>query len=94
MWLYLLVGLLVVLGIVGGILGGGIFTIVLLPLALVVVASAVITGMVARSHERKAAGSTDATPTTGRPLPHDSSPSTGRVPTSPEGLVDARREQQ
>ena len=94
MWLYLIAVLLLFFGIIGGIFGGGIFTIVLLPLAFVALASAVLAGMWARSHEAKTAGSTDASPSTGRPLPHDRARPSGRAPTSPERLADARREQQ
>jgi hypothetical protein len=94
MWLYLIASQLLFFGIIGGVFGGGIFTIVLVPLALVALGSAILAGMWARSHEAKAAGSTDATPSTGRPLPHQPARPSGRAPTSPERLVDARREQQ
>jgi uncharacterized protein (DUF58 family) len=86
MWLYLIVVALVVIGILGGIFAGGIFTIVLVPLALVVLFSGLGYSLVARAAEEKA-GAADAD----NPLPHQPRREDSHVRTSPEGLADARR---
>jgi hypothetical protein len=89
MWLYPLVIALIIAGIVGGIFAGGIFTIVLVPLALVVLFSGIAYSMMARAAEEKA-GAADAD----RPLPHQRPRGNGREPHSPEQLADARRAHQ
>ncbi len=94
MWLYLLGGALVLIGLVGSLAGGGIFTLVLIPVGLVVLGSAMAYGMFQRAGERSGGGDTDAHPSTGEPLPHSARGDTGHVPTSPEALADARRVQQ
>ncbi len=87
MWLYPIVIALVVLGIVGGIFAGGIFTIVLLPLAALVLFSGLGYGAIARAVQERQG-------TTNAPLPHRDDRGGGEVETSPERLVDARRVQQ
>lgn len=94
MWFYPVVLVLVILAVVGGSLAGGIFTIVLVPLAAIVLVSAIVYSMWGRALQASEGVSADATHTTRRPLPHRRRRDSGRAPTSPEGLVDARREQQ
>ena len=94
MWLYLLAGVLLVLGIAGGLLFGGIFTIVLIPIAVVIAGSAFLYAAWNRASQGAAGGSVDSHPSTNRPLPHTRRGDSGRTPTSPEGLADARRVQQ
>src|SRR5437588_12318517 len=89
MWFYPLLIVLVVLGIAGGVLLGGIFTIVLVPLAAIALVSAVIYALWGRSLQGAAGGSTDASAVSDRPLPHRRQRPSGRVRTSPERLVDA-----
>ncbi len=90
MWLYPLLGALVVLAILGGILLGGVFTIVLVPLAIIAVIAAIGYSLAARSAQpQEQRGTAD------RPLPTGQQPSgAGHVRTTPEGLADARRVQQ
>jgi hypothetical protein len=94
MWLYPLLLALIALAIVGGALGGGVYTIVLIPLAGI----ALVTWAVVALWSRASAGGAGAPSDTGqagsRPLPHHPSGSSRRVRTSPEALADARREQQ
>jgi hypothetical protein len=94
MWFYPLLGLLVVLGLAGGTLAGGVYTLVLIPLAVVVGVSAVVYAMWGRSMQSRAGADTHATATSVEPLPHRRRRPTGRAPSSPEGLADARRQQQ
>jgi hypothetical protein len=94
MWLYLLAVILVIAGIIGGIAGGGIFTIVLVPIAFIIAVSAFIFSMWSRASTGAAGGEVDAHPSVGRPLPHSFRRDRGRAPSSPERLADARRGQQ
>ncbi|HEY6398012.1 MAG TPA: hypothetical protein VIX82_11215 [Solirubrobacteraceae bacterium] len=94
MWLYILALVLVILGVVGGVASGGIFTIVLVPLGLLVAGSAVLFAMWGRSAQRNAGGDADASASTNRPLPHTQRRDSGHAPTSPERLADARRRAQ
>lgn len=94
MWFYPLLFALVILAIVGGTLAGGIYTIVLLPLAVIVLISASVYALWGRALEGSAGGSTDASHTGSEPLPHRRRRPTGRAPSSPGALADARREQQ
>ena len=94
MWLYPLLLALIALAIVGGVLGGGVYTIVLIPLAVI----ALVTGAVVAVWSRATAGGPGAPSDTGqagsRPLPHHPPGGARRVRTSPEALTDARRQQQ
>ncbi len=89
MWIYLVVVALLGFGIVGGIAGGGIFTIVLLPIAaIVLVAGVAYRGM---GH---AAGGGNPVAADPPPLPTSSPNDPARVTATPDDLVDARRAQQ
>ena len=94
MWLYPLIGLLVVLGLIGTLLGGGIFTIALIPIGAIILFTSLAFGLWSRSSQGAAGGDTDAGPSSRRPLPRRLRGQPSRVPTSPEGLTEARRTQQ
>ncbi len=94
MWVYLIVAALVLIGIVGGALGGGIFTIVLLPLALIVLVASIVFSMWGRAAQGSAGADVEKTQGSERPLPHAAQRPSGRAPSSPEGLADARRGRQ
>ena len=89
MWMYLIVVALVVVGLAGGAFAGGIFTIVLMPLAVIVLVASIAYRGMGHAAERKSGGSGEPDP-----LPHNSPSQPGHVRTSPERLVDARRAQQ
>jgi hypothetical protein len=97
MWISILVFIVAVFAVVGGALAGGVYTIVLIPLALVVVGSAILYSALGRAAERNqskdGSGGTSG-PTPGNALPRTHRRSAGHVRTSPEGLSNARREQQ
>jgi flagellar basal body-associated protein FliL len=93
MWLYLIAVVLVVLGLVGGIVTGGIFTIVILPIGVVMLIGAVVAGMWARATQAKAGGETSARGTEHPPLRH-TAPREPSTVNTPEELADARRAQQ
>jgi hypothetical protein len=89
MYLYLVVAALAVIGIIGGIATGGIFTIALIPIAVVVLVAGIAYRSMGHAAERgHGSGGTEP------PLPHSAPDEPGHVPTSPEGLADARRAQQ
>jgi len=92
MWLYMIAVALIAIGLLGGIALGGIFTLVLVPLGLIAIVSGIAHAVVTRS----AATSTEAADTTRpeRPLRTSQPRDSGHVPTDPEALVNARREQQ
>ncbi len=94
MWLYMIAGALAVLGIVVGFAGGGIFTIILLPLAFIILVAGVVFGMLGRAEQGAEGQKTDASHMTDRPLPRHRSGPPEPVPSSPEALADARRVQQ
>ncbi len=94
MWVYMIVAFLLVVGVAGAFLGGGIFTIVLIPIALIVLAAAVLFSLWGRSAQGAAGGSTHESHTSDRPLPSSHQRPSGRAPTSPERLADTRRAQQ
>jgi hypothetical protein len=92
MWLFWFLLPLAIVMVIGGLLAGGIFTIVFLPLALIVIAIVVVSTMYGKSQQR-------------RPLPRDQSTATdlgtgsghANVPASPSTpgeLTDARRQAQ
>lgn len=90
----MIAAVLLVVGLVGGVLTGGIFLIIFIPLGIIAIITAMVTGGLARGAERRAgATSTHHDPATSA-LPHSASEPTGHVATSPEALVDARRQQQ
>lgn len=94
MWFYPLIVLLAILAIAGATLGGGIFTIVLIPLALIALGSAVVYGMWARATQAKEGTASASAEEPGRPLPHRRRRPSGRAPSTPGRLADARRQQQ
>lgn len=95
MWIYLLAAGLFVVGAIGTVVGGGIFTIALVPIALIVLAASAVFGGGGRAAQQSAGGGVDESHSPGdKPLPHIPQRPSGRAPTSPEGLADARRAQQ
>ena len=94
MWLYVLAFFLLIFGIVGSVLSGGIFTIVLIPLAVVALISAVVFGALGRGAQSQQGASSKQSSSTGRPLPSSQHSNTSSRPTTPEEITEARRVQQ
>jgi len=94
MWLYMIVAALVVVGVVGGFLFGGIFTIVLIPLGLIVLVGGALTAASGRAAQVEAGGAGSESDPTDHALPHRHARPSGRAPSSPERLADARRAEQ
>jgi hypothetical protein len=92
MWLFWFVLPLVIVMVIGGLLAGGIFTIVFLPLALIIIAIAVTSTLYGKSRRRRALPRDQPTAT-------DLGTGTGHTnvaapPNSPGDLTDARRQSQ
>lgn len=91
MWLFIAVAFLAVLAVFGGTLAGGIYTIVLIPLAVIALISAIGYSYFSGAATRRGGGEGREAP---RPLPTGQQRSSGHAPTTPEGLADARRARQ
>ena len=92
MWFYMIAGFLLLVGIVGGVASGGIFTLIFVPLGLIMLAVAAFTGAFGRASQNRGARR-ETSPTEPEPLRH--SPAQGTpAPSRPDDLVDARRAQQ
>lgn len=94
MWIAFLVMALAILALLGGVLLGGVFTIVLIPLAALAVVSAILASVWGRASQGTGPDSGEAAKPAERPLPHSRQRGSGHAPTSPERLVDVRRTQQ
>lgn len=92
MWLLLVLAFLALLGIVGGSLAGGIFTIVLIPLAALALLTAIAYTYFGGAAQRRASGDRRRDRP---PAPATSQqPSSVSRPSTPEELADARRANQ
>jgi uncharacterized iron-regulated membrane protein len=85
---------LVIFAIVGGTLAGGVFTIVLIPLAGVALISAAAYAGWARWLEKRNETDNQRAHEPPREFSRHPRRPTGRAPSSPGGLADARRQQQ
>jgi hypothetical protein len=94
MWLYLLLAVLVGLCLFGGIFAGGVFTIVLVPIAVLVFFSAIGYALVAGAAKRTGGASADPGQGARGPATRVSTTPGPRAPSSPKELADARRARQ
>jgi hypothetical protein len=94
MWLYVVGFVLIVAGLLGTFLGGGVFTIALLVVGLIILGSAVGYGIFTRAKAGNLGLETDAHPSVNQPLPREHRGPSAHAPTSPEALADARRAEQ
>jgi hypothetical protein len=91
MWFYMIAVFLILIGIIGGVLSGGIFTIIFIPLGAIMLVVAVLAGMWGRSQQPR--NESEGSKTGPSPLRHTRPQGTPR-PSTPEELADARRAQQ
>ena len=93
MWFYMIAVFLLLVGVIGGVASGGIFTLIFIPLGAIMLVVAVLMGMWKRAGEGSAGGQAQGSKTEQAPLRH--TPAQGApTPTRPEELADARRVQQ
>lgn len=91
MWLLFFAFPLAIFLIVGGLLAGGIYTIVFLPVAVIIAIAATIYTMWGRSTQpENIPGERERV----KPLPHTQHANTGSAPSTPDQLADTRRTQQ
>jgi hypothetical protein len=93
MWFYMIAVFLLAVGIIGGVASGGIFTIIFIPLGVIMVIVAVLAGMWTRASQGSSGGETEGSKAEPPPLRH-TPPQGAPAPTTPEELADARRVEQ
>lgn len=91
MWLYIFVIPLAIIMIIGGLIAGGIYTIVFLPIAVIIAAGAILYTMWASSQRRP---NVEQERERVSPLPHTGHANTAATPGTPDQLTDARRAEQ
>lgn len=91
MWLYLVAAIIIVIALIGGLLAGGIFTIVFIPVAVVIAAAVGALYVFGRSSRRP---TLPAERGDIAPLPHTDHANVAPTPSTPDDLVDARRQAQ
>lgn len=91
MWLGLLVLIVILLAIIGGLAVGGVYLVVLVPVAVVIAVAYIAYAMSKRSSEP--VSPTDAAAAEDAPLPHSGRRNTAAAPSTPDDLVDARQHQ-
>lgn len=94
MWFYPIVLVLVLLGLVGAVFLGGVYTLVLVPLVVIALLSALGYALAARSRAVSSGSTAEAEQSGHRPLPHRRERMPSRAATTPERLVEGRRQQQ
>jgi hypothetical protein len=94
MWFYPLLLTLLVLGLTGVIFLGGVYTLVLVPLMVIALGSALFYALWARGSAAPGDQSVASEDAGRRPLPHRRHRPSGHEQTSPEGLVEGRLQQQ
>jgi len=91
----MIAAVLLVLGLIGGIFTGGIFTIVVLPLGVLVLIAAFVLAMWSRTAVSDTGGEKSTSASEPPALPHTDRPQPGSSGTSsPDEFVDARRQAQ
>jgi hypothetical protein len=93
MWFYMIAGFFVLVGLIGGVASGGIFTLIFVPLGLIMLAVAGGAGILGRRSQDESDGGQQPANTQPAPLRHTPAQGTS-APATPEDLADARRAQQ
>jgi hypothetical protein len=94
MWFYWVLALGLALVFVGGIFFGGIYTLILVPFAVLAAIVGVVYVMFAGAAKRSAGGETDPTGTARDPATRTSQTRAPQAPARPGELADARRGRQ
>ncbi|MGH2857502.1 MAG: hypothetical protein ACRDMJ_08445 [Solirubrobacteraceae bacterium] len=92
MWLIWFVIPLAIFLIIGGLLAGGVYTIVFLPIAVIIALGSYAFTLWGRSSGRRRRLPGEDEPA--RPLPHGHHANTSPAPATPDQLVDAQRRAQ
>jgi hypothetical protein len=94
MWLFWLLAPIVALMIAGAIFFGGIYTLILVPLAVIAVLGAILYSVAAAAAQRSTGGSTDPAQTARGNATRTSQTESPQRPSRPGELADARRARQ
>lgn len=94
MWFYWVLAAGLALVLAGGIVFGGVYTLILVPFAVLAAIVAVLYSVVAGTAKRKAGGETDPNRSARGPATSASQTGTPRAPARPGELADARRARQ
>ena len=70
MWFYMIAVFLILVGVIGGVASGGIFTLIFVPLGAIMLAVAVLVGMWGRAQQGRTGGETHGSKTEQAPLRH------------------------
>lgn len=93
MWLGIVVAFGVLLALIGGLVVGGIFALVLVPIAVIIVVVAVVLSMWARATSGRPSPE-DERSRSAPAYPHGGHSNVSAAPTTPDQLVDARQKSQ
>jgi hypothetical protein len=96
MWLGLFLAVLLVFAILASIVSGGIFTIIVLPVAVIVAVGALVFSLWGRASGRGETGASqkDSVSATPDAYPHSTHSNTAPAPATADQLVDAKRQAQ
>jgi hypothetical protein len=94
MWFYWILALGFALILAGGIFFGGIYTLILVPIAVLAAIAAVVYSVFAGAAKRQAGGETDPMGAASGPATRTSQTSSPQAPARPAELADARRARQ
>ena len=94
MWFYWVLAFGLALVFAGGIFFGGIYTLILVPFAVLAAIVAVLYSVMAGAAKRQAGGETDPSGTARYPATRTSQTGAPRAPAQPGQLADARRGRQ
>jgi hypothetical protein len=92
MWLGLVLILAVALALIGGVVVGGVFAFILVPIAAIIVVTALVMSMWARANRPREGAQRPGSPDNS--LPHGAHSNAASTPATPDQLVDARQQAQ
>jgi hypothetical protein len=93
MWLGIVIAFVVLLAVVGGIVVGGVFAFILVPIAIIVLVVATVISMWARATSGRPSPE-DERSRSAPAYPHGSHQNASPAPATPDQLVDARQKSQ
>jgi predicted lipid-binding transport protein (Tim44 family) len=94
MWFYWVLALGLALVLAGGIFFGGIYTLILVPIAVIAALVAIVSSAFAGAAKRQAGGDTDPRGGAGDQATRTSQTGSPKAPARPAELADARRARQ
>jgi uncharacterized membrane protein len=93
MWLGIVIAFAVLLAVIGGVVVGGIFALILVPIAAIILVFALVMSMWARATSGRPSPE-DEHSRSAPPYPHGGHQNASPAPATPDQLVDARQKSQ